>query len=590
MSLTRCKAPSFPHPSMRSLFALLILLLGAAPALAQQENDDPRLPDIAPREVEIRGKLDITLPALQRPALTGLLSPTRLQPLLPLPTPAVETVEPPASTPQALLGGEETTASDFTELPSPRTGLIEAGAGRYLSRFGRARLNLPLARRWAFRSRIDYTGTDGFQPFDAENVETPSDNLRGAVTLRTERPSFNASLTADGFLGRHQLYGAERASMTVEEHPGRDRFGGGAAVHFQTGGVASLEGRARYDAAQVQTDVSGDGSDPLKRSEQRFRGTLQAGAPLSGLRAEADVQGSTARLSATNVSGDNTAFSETTVSFLDGGAGVWLRQQGAYRVFAGARVLTFSSEGANGTYVAPDVRLEWQAAAPLALYARTDPGAEANLLGDRYRTNPSLLFEEAPQPNLFTLDAEGGLRLFPTRALELRAFAGYRRAPSFLFYEDVRAQTDAPYTRGVTTARYGDARIFRAGGALSFRHAERLHASLSVTYRDGRLEAGDAEIPYFSPVVAEALFAYGFLDGKGRLQLTGTFESARTLTRSGSAEIDAFADLDVEGRYALTPAVGLVVRLHNLTAGALERYDRYPHPPLIVESGLRINL
>ncbi|PSQ68778.1 MAG: hypothetical protein BRD29_03025, partial [Bacteroidetes bacterium QH_2_67_10] len=64
----------------------------------------------------------------------------------------------------------------------------------------------------------------------------------------------------------------------------------------------------------------------------------------------------------------------------------------------------------------------------------------------------------------------------------------------------------------------------------------------------------------------------------------------RPTRRTGDADIATFADLDVEGTYALTSAVGLVVRLQNIPAGTLERYNRYPRPPLMFESGLRVQL
>lgn len=569
------------------LCALLAAPLVAFPVRAQQqpEEDEPALPEIAPREVEIRGELDISLPALQSPSLEGLVPASPLQPLPPAPLPDPVPVEVSTAAPQSL-PGEAEAPSGFADLPTPRTGLVEAGAGRYLSRFARARLDYALAPQWGVRSRLDYTGTDGFAPFDAGNVETPADELRGAATLRTERPGLTAALTADGFFGQHRLYGSAGAGPGVAPHPDRTRTGGGAALHVQAGGGtgATLEARARAGIAQLNTDVlSNGGDDRFERSEQRAEGSLSGGVPVGGLRLEADAHGSTARLDAPSAD----SIPSNNPSFLDAGAGLWIRRAGGLRVFAGARVLTFTGAEEGGTFFAPDVRLTWQAAPRLALYARTDPHAEANRLAARYRENPSLLYEAAPQPNVFTLDAEGGLRFFPVPALELHAFAGYRRAPSFLFYENEGTRR---YTRGVTAARYGEARILRAGGALSLRQGDRLNTSLSVAYRTGQLADSEAEIPYFSPLTAEAMLSYAFLDGDGHVQLTGSFESARPLARTGSAEVGAFVDLDVEGRYALTPTVSLMLGLKNLPAGALERFDRYPRPPLVVQSGLRLRL
>jgi hypothetical protein len=569
--------------------ALLIVLLAAVPARAQQDttgNADPALPEIAPREVEIRGELDISLPALQRPAVSGLLPSSPLQPLPSAPLPEPASLPEPAGVAPRTLPGEAGASSSFAALPPPRAGLLEAGAGRYLSRFARMRFDQPLAPQWTLRPRLNYIGTDGFAPFDAKNVETPADELRGAATLRTERPAFTAALTADGFFAQHPLYGAVGAGgRDLAAQPNRDRYGGGAELHVQAGGGtgATLEARAHANAAQVTTDASTGEGARFERREQRVGGFLSGGGPVGDVRLEASARGSAARFSGSFA--DRT--SSSNASFLDAGAGVGLRRSEGLRVFAGARVLTFSGGSDGGLFFAPDVRLTWQATPHMALYARTNPHTAANRLAARYRENPSLLYEAAPQPNVFTLDAESGLRFFAERALELSAFAGYRRAPSLLFYEDERTRR---YERGVTAARYGEARIIRAGGALSVRRGERLSASLSVAYRRGTLASSDAEIPYFSPLTAEASASYAFLGGDGHVRLTGTFESSRPLARVGDGEVGAFADLDVEGRYALTPTISVVAGLENISAGALERFDRYPRPPLVVQSGLRLHL
>jgi hypothetical protein len=573
---------------MRSLLcALLAAPLVALPARAQQDTTaaDPALPEIAPREVEIRGELDISLPALQRPSGTELLPASPPQPLPPAPLPDPGPVEPPAGAAPRALPGEAGAPSGFADLPASRTGLVEAGAGRYLSRFARVRLEQALTSRWALHSRLDYTGTDGFAPFDAGNVETPADELRGTVTLRTERSALTAALTADGFFGQHRLYGARTLSDEAVPSPDRDRYGGGAELHVQAGGGtgATLKARARLGAARVRTELGAGASARSELSEQRAAVELNGGAPVGGMRAEASVHGSTAR----RPGAPSDSASRPDVSFLDAGTGVWIRRGGGLRIFTGARTLTFSGAEAGGPFFVPDVRLTWQATPRLALYARTDPHAAANRLAARDRENPSLLYESAPQPNVFTLDAEGGLRFFPVPALELSAFAGYRRAPSFLFYEE---ESTRRYAQGVTEARYGEARILRAGGGLSLQRGKGLNASLSVAYRRGRLEGSDAAIPYFSPLTAEALLSYAFLDGDGHVRLTGSLESTRPVARTGDAEVGLFADLDVEGHYALTPSVGLVLELKNLPAGALERFDRYPRPPLVVQGGLRLRL
>ncbi|PSQ99939.1 MAG: hypothetical protein BRD51_01225, partial [Bacteroidetes bacterium SW_11_64_17] len=57
---------SSPPPS---LLALAILLV-AVPTVYGQDPDTTQLPEIAPREIEIRGERQIDLPSLERQPLT----------------------------------------------------------------------------------------------------------------------------------------------------------------------------------------------------------------------------------------------------------------------------------------------------------------------------------------------------------------------------------------------------------------------------------------------------------------------------------------------------------------------------------------
>src|SRR5690625_5734953 len=53
-------------------------LVFVAGAVAQDQEEAPALPDIAPRTVEIRGQLEINFPALERQPLVGFNPPPRI--------------------------------------------------------------------------------------------------------------------------------------------------------------------------------------------------------------------------------------------------------------------------------------------------------------------------------------------------------------------------------------------------------------------------------------------------------------------------------------------------------------------------------
>ena len=60
------------------LLAVLLWLVLPVEALAQVDTTRSALPDIAPREVEIRGQLEILLPSLRRQPLVGFNPPPRV--------------------------------------------------------------------------------------------------------------------------------------------------------------------------------------------------------------------------------------------------------------------------------------------------------------------------------------------------------------------------------------------------------------------------------------------------------------------------------------------------------------------------------
>ena len=61
-----------------TVFLLALFCLGTTPAWAQQDSTQTLLPDISPREVEIRGELQIAFPSLIRQPLIGFNPPPRV--------------------------------------------------------------------------------------------------------------------------------------------------------------------------------------------------------------------------------------------------------------------------------------------------------------------------------------------------------------------------------------------------------------------------------------------------------------------------------------------------------------------------------
>jgi len=144
------------------------------------------------------------------------------------------------------------------------------------------------------------------------------------------------------------------------------------------------------------------------------------------------------------------------------------------------------------------------------------------------------------------------------------------------------------YYTDVFVPRYESARIIHGGAEVSLQRMQGFELSLGASYRDGQFIADDGTIPYFAPIIGQAVLSYGFADQKGLIQLTSTFEGTRYVDRTESADVAPYVDVDLEASYDVTSSLGIVFELRNMTSGSLERWPRYPHPPLVVTSGLRV--
>ena len=569
-------------------FLLLAALLAASALTARAQEDpqdrplDPALPDIAPREVEIRGQLEIAFPALERQPLTGFGAPARVPTLPPDRQPLIgEGAQQRFPVVQELPGRDA--PPRLALQPAPQKAELEFGGGRYFSRFGRLALVQPLTLTETFSLEGQYQGLDGHEPFPGEeDVRTPFDAFEGTARFGTDREGFAVEFALDGFYDDYTLFGAQRTPTSrVVRYPERRGYGAGGTLALEAKGVFPAHLDVRYGQTHFETETLPGEAPPFnaERTEQRLDANAHLRAPIGDLQGRADASFSIAGL-------DTGGSLEGDVTRFDGGAGVRLASGPEYDLAVGARLLTYAARaGASGTYVAPNVQLTYYLQEGLTLYAENRPGAEANSLAGLYRENPYLADEPAMQPTVYTTRAEAGVRFFQG-LVQLDAHAGFRHAPSFLYFENTAAEG---YRRGLTAARYGSAQILEGGGEVALQRIAGVQASLSLTGRSGRLTSEDTTIPYFAPVTAEGQLSYALPAGRGLVQLVGTFESARYVSAAEEEKVGAFFNLDARAEIALTSALGAVLRVENIAGrGALERWDRYPLSPLIISTGLRV--
>ncbi|MFP4228761.1 MAG: TonB-dependent receptor [Salinivenus sp.] len=572
---------------LRSLCIVLLLglLVGPLPAAAQEEDEDPdpeeeqdespQLPEIAPREFEIRGDLQIAFPEFERQPLQGFASASSLPSVPTNRTPYVEPYKQELdSLPEQLVSPEPVSAPVQSSAAAPSVGHLEAGTGRYFSRFATGHVSLPLSTREQVTVRADYSGTEGFQPFDESTVETPSDVLDGEVRLVSRRAPVRSSIALEGLIDDYTLYGVAQSPEAFL--PDRTFYSGAVTGRLSTSGAVPAAVQVRYGQHQYNTTPAENLDATFRERRLALNGELSV--PIDGAEGTVD-----AAYSRSGLGGD---VPDGTESTLDAGTSMEVLRRPSLRVAAGARVLwsrgpafLFQSQSptTSSIYALPTARAEWAAAPWATVFAENDPRLEGGSLRSYHSQNPYTESTPSTRPTIYTTDAEAGVDL--TRGwVRLQAQAGYRYSPSYRYY--------VPGVQGFAV-QYDAARIVHGGGEIALQGLDPVQAALGVSVRDGALTSQDDEIPYFAPVQAHAMFSVDFADGDATVQTTGTLNSARPTDRTGSEELGSYLAVDVEGSYSVTSTVDVLLRAENVSPGAPEEWLRYPRPPTQITGGFR---
>lgn len=583
----------FPSTAVRTCLLLPLMLAIAFQAQAQDQpetsEDDPQLPEIAPQEIEIRGELQINLPSLQRQPLTGFRVPRSIPAYPTDRLPPAETYKQeldalPQSRPDVELAAPALSGSE-----DPATGMVEAGGGRYFNRFAGGRLDLPVTTNESFTLSGDYAGTNGHEPFDGSSIDTPYDALDGAVRFQSRRSVVSVDAGVHGAYDSYDLFGARLSPTAPRLSPQPDRTG------WTVGGNASIRTHGRIpvslavglDNTTYETQIRPDSiADAQSFSASRFDASASVSLPLGRSQADLDAQVTVGGL-------DGSGVFEGDVATLDAGGDALLVRRGALALRGGARLLTFrapvaptteASPTATATFIAPAFRAQWQARPGFQVYAQNAPRLTPNTLASVMRENPYL--EPAPglRPTLETTRAEAGVEI-STGSVRITASAGYRYAPSFLHFTPDRR---SGYEEGVFRSAYESARIIHGGGSIALQGVERFQASLGLRIRDGELTERNRSIPNFAPLTVDAMVSTSFLEDRGRIRVTAEALGPRPRSSANASEdVGTYADVDIEGSYAISPLMDVVARIENI--GATERWNRYERPPAVVSGGIRIH-
>lgn len=562
------------------LFAVLAALL-VIPLRAQaQEADTTQLPEIAPREIEIRGERQIALPSLERQPLSGFASPPSVPSVPADHAPYIGTYTYPLDELPESLPVPETVSDAMQPTAEPAKGFLEGGTGRYFSRFFEGRVGIPLSPDERLSVHGTYTGTE----------DDPDDDVAEArVRLETDQEILRLSAEAFGAVQRYALFGATSLNSPVS--PRREGFSGGGSIRLESTGAVAASAGLHYEGAQYTSDFGTSGGSPNELDFSQQQVALQ-GAATAPLPYPPRLEVTYRRSWLGGDPADDTAFD------LDATGTVSFYPTPSTTVEVGATVLAFSTPAAptnpglgdaDATFVAPTLRAEWRFADDARLFLRNQPRLGDTSLNGLYATNPYAQHAPSLRPTLETTNAEAGVTL-SRGVVRVVAAAGYRYAPTYRFYALSTQALNG--TENLFRVGYESARILEGRGQIALQGVDGVQASLGLSVRDGTLtsvDSLDSDIPNFAPVTADAMVAVSFLDGDGFVEANGRFESPRDAgLLPQSPRVDSYFSVDLEGSYSLGASTEIVARAENLSVEAPTEWAQYPRPPAEISVGLRL--
>jgi len=567
------------------MIVILPFLLGLQEAEAQQqaESDTTQLPEIAPREIEIRGELQIDFPSVERQPLDGFWT----SPTLPrVPTSRVPYREPYALELDSLPGRVSSTVQATQALsssPPPRSGSFELGVGRYVSRFFEGHISTPLSDNETLAFELDYSGTEGETPFAALDTESASDEGEGGLRFRSRRDPIHVDATLMGRADDYNLFGAPRvAPLTSDAASERTLTSGGANVNVKT--VGSIRSSVGVSFTHTESETTFPDTDfTLQQDRISVEGSIQL--PLGPVDGSLDGSFSHTRL--------RDDVPDDAESELDVGGTVTLYEGPEARLEGGARVLwtkgpsvpvASSSPDISSTYVSPVVNAEWSPTSWATIVAHNTPHLEGGSLLSVHGDNPYIERAPSTRATLYMADARTGVDI-SAGWIRLEPRVGIRYAPSYRFF----SRSVGPTADGLFSVQHGEARIIHGGGEVALQGVEGIQASVGVSIRDGELTNRDTDIPNFASVTADAMAAFSFADDKGYIQVTGTVLGPRDVSTGSQEEVDSFVAFDLRGSYAVTSIIDAVVRLNNIGSDTLERWPDFPRPANSVAVGIRMH-
>lgn len=585
------------HPLSRFLrcFTVLAMIVGGPvlfghSALAQE---DPTLPDLAPREVEITGDLTIAFPSLGRQPLVGFNPPPRVPEIADSRRPYTEPYkQPSADLPPSPIVPPEPPDVSTIAARTPYKGVVSGGVGRYLERFLLADISLVDSRQLKVMVQGEYRGSDGTEPFQpVTSADSEFDRLGGTIALRRIFDTVTLNTSAGGLLDSYSLFGAtQEGESNSQIDPSRTV----SDVHGRIGLSSSDGARNRFNIAftggssRVDTEVFDPGQriDPTtERDETYLQTEASTSLALGDMRLSIDARGRTSGLDTDGYPGSTLRYGRLA------GTIAWSPRPRLV-VSAGASLFGFDTDAQSGsgraiqsTWIAPEGTLKFALSSSMDVYGSLGSSVGSAGLASVYGSMPFVTDEPVLIPRLTSVDGRVGIRS-AAKVITADLHAGLKDIPWYGFPEHPSAPL-RNYIAGYPDLQYGEASVLYAGGSATVILSTAVQFGIDAEIREGELTENETVIPYFSPLVVGGHASAAFLGGAFQTQAHARYESARFRDTEETREIPGVLFLDVEASWFFSDTLALLAGARHLGAEP-EFWDRYPMPASVFYTGLRL--
>ena len=582
----------------RSLTTGIVLLISwmitAPSSLAQDATSEPVLPDIAPREIEIKGELEVSFPSLQRQPLLGFYPPPRIAEISRSRQPfAEEYKQNSVDLPESPLQRPTVPSITSFDVLDNRYGELEIAAGNHFSRTSRIRIGQPISSNASLHGSLDYSGTDGSDVFGVDpDILNPNDSFAGSLGYRTTGKSISASVAVDGFSDSYTLYSLENAESYGFAEPKRIGSGLGLSLSVASGTAVEIPAEAVIRIARSSHEselLNSSGSVPaaFDRIEQRIDGKTTASLPLGG--STLDVA---AELGAANQDNGEDEAASTAYTMLS--AGLSFQNRNVDFTAAPAFIASFFNPSVNTAgsseriiYLTANFRASFSPGENMTVYVKNDPTIDRAVLSDTYLHAPYQADEPDLQPVLYPFKSQAGVKLFLGK-VTLRGFAGYTFSPNYRHWRrPVLGEVDSQFgLASLVVADYDDADIFHGGGEFTVVASKSLSFGSTAQYQRGYLGSDDLDIPHFPRIVGSLYATANHGRWFARAEARGQSSTYADLAKQ--VELDPASAAMWKIRYNIANNIGLTLAGKHHLGSDIRYWEGYPVTPHTILGGVRI--